>query len=199
MKKLTLAEQRVFDCIVKSINENGYAPSIRDIKAQLGYKSTSTVHLYLSRLEKFGYIFKENGKSRAITLGSAYLPCDGRVPVIKRLAEDGVTCSFEDTDEYINFVPEKKYFSEKLFAIKVSDESMVGAGIMVGDYVVSTRCDSAEVGEIVVAIINGEISVKRLVKKDGQELFLSENGEREPARPDNITTIGRVISVVRYY
>ena len=93
MKKLTFAEQRVFDCVVKSINENGYAPSIRDIKAQLGYKSTSTVHLYLSRLEEFGYIFKENGKSRAITLGSAYLPCDGRVPVIKKLEEDGVACS----------------------------------------------------------------------------------------------------------
>ena len=199
MKKLTLAEQRVFDCIVKSINENGYAPSIRDIKAQLGYKSTSTVQLYLSRLEKFGYIFKENGKSRAITLGNAYLPCDGRVPVINKLAEDGSTDFLEGNEDYINFIPEKKYLSQKLFAIRVSDDSMAGTGIISGDYVVSIRCDSVQNGELAVAMINGAATVRKFLKKDGQDLLLSENGSSNPVNSDNARIIGKAISVVRYY
>ena len=84
MRKLKPQEQRVFDYVVGSINTNGYAPSVRDIKTALGFKSTSTVHMYLARLEEYGLIRKEDGKSRAITLSADFSPAPDRVPVLVR-------------------------------------------------------------------------------------------------------------------
>ena len=84
MRKLKEHEQRVLDFIQSSLEKNGYAPSVRDIMNALGYKSTSTVHLYLHRLEEFGYIHMEEGKSRAITVEASFAKKQGGVPILGR-------------------------------------------------------------------------------------------------------------------
>ena len=150
MRKLKPREQSVYDYISSAISENGYAPSVRDIEHALGFKSTSTVHMYINRLEEFGLIKKIDGKSRAITLtGSAPIGAN-KVPVLGKVTAGSPILAAQNFDGYIDFVTEtKKYDSKNLFALKVSGVSMIEAGIMDGDYVIVNRCDYAENGDII--------------------------------------------------
>ena len=112
MEKLTAAEKRVYECIERSLAERGYAPSVRDICEELGYKSTSTVHLYLGRLEQMGFIEREDGKSRAISLASHGQDRRG-LPVLGRVTAGVPILAEENLDGFIDFVPNDTKYDKK--------------------------------------------------------------------------------------
>lgn len=200
MRKLKAHEQRVFDFIQSSLRENGYAPSVRDIMNALGYRSTSTVHLYLHRLEELGYIHMEEGKSRAITVSSSLRNAHGGVPILGKVTAGVPILASENFDGYLDFAPNQtKYTAKDLFALKVCGSSMVGAGIFDGDYVIVERGDYAENGDIVVVMIEDEATVKTFYKEKGHFRLQPENPEFEPILVDDLIILGKVIADVRYY
>ena len=200
MRKLKEHEQRVFDFIERAISDNGYAPSVRDIMNALGYKSTSTVHLYLHRLEELGYIHMEEGKSRAISVTSLARGAQGVVPILGKVTAGIPILATENFDGYLDFSPnQSNYTTENLFALKVSGRSMILAGIMDGDYVVVRRGNYAENGDIVVTMIEDEATVKTFYKEKSRFRLQPENPEYEPLWVDELTILGKVIAVVRYY
>ena len=200
MRKLKPREQSVYDYICDSISQNGYAPSVRDIEKALGFKSTSTVHMYINRLEEFGLITKTDGKSRAISLTQASLANANKIPVLGKVTAGMPILAVENFDGYIDFSAEtKKYDANNLFALKISGVSMIEAGIMDGDYVVVNRCDYAENGDIVVALIEDEATVKTFYKENGHFRLQPENSELEPIIVKEMIVLGRVIASVRFY
>ena len=199
MRKLKPQEQRVFDYVAASINENGYAPSVRDVKNALGFKSTSTVHMYLNRLEEFGLIRKEDGKSRAITLEGGIGSAD-RVPVLGKVTAGLPILAEENFDGYVEFAtPTRQYDPKDLFALRVSGTSMIGVGIMDGDYVIVNKTEYAENGEIVVALIEDSATVKTFYREEGRVRLQPENDEYEPIFAESLSILGRVIASFRFY
>ena len=200
MRKLKPQEQRVLDFVVQSINENGYAPSVRDVKSALGFKSTSTVHMYLNRLEEYGLIRKEDGKSRAITLNGDFTPAGDRVPVLGKVTAGLPILAEENFDGYVEFTsPGNRYDPNNLFALRVSGTSMVGAGILDGDYVVVNKSEYAENGDIVVALTDDGATVKTFYKEKGRFRLQPENDEFAPIIVNELMILGRVIASVRFY
>lgn len=199
MEKLTAAEKRVYECIERSLAERGYAPSVRDICEELGYKSTSTVHLYLGRLEQMGYIEREDGKSRAIALASHGQDRRG-LPVLGRVTAGVPILAEENLDGFIDFVPnDTKYDNDSLFALRVSGTSMLCAGILDGDFVIVEKGDYAENGDIVVAMIEDEATVKTFYRENGGFRLQPQNPDFEPIIVKDLSILGKVIATVRYY
>lgn len=195
MEKLNPKEQKVYDYIVQSIKKNGYAPSVRDICHDLEYKSTSTVHMYINRLEMFGYLSKEDGKSRAVKLAN-----DSNVlavPIVDTVTAGVPILTSEQFDSYVGCVG--NYPTNELFALKIKGNSMVEAGILDKDIIVARKTCYAENGEIVVALIDNEATVKRFFRENGQYRLQPENSELGPIILDEVLIIGKVISVQRYY
>ena len=200
MRKLKPREQSVYDYISSAISENGYAPSVRDIENALGFKSTSTVHMYINRLEEFGLIKKMDGKSRAITLTGAKPMGANKVPVLGRVTAGMPVIAEQNFDGYIDFVVEsKKYDPKNLFALKVSGVSMIEAGIMDGDYVIVNRSNYAKNGDIIVALIEDEATVKTFYKENGHFRLQPENSELEPIIVKEMSVLGKVVASVRFY
>ena len=200
MRKLKEHEQRVLDFIQSSLEKNGYAPSVRDIMSALGYKSTSTVHLYLHRLEEMGYIHMEEGKSRAITVDASFARRQGGVPILGKVTAGIPILAAENFDGYLDFSPNgSKYAPESLFALKISGDSMIGAGIFDGDHVVVERGDYAENGDVVVVMIEDEATVKTFYKEKKGFRLQPENPEYEPILVDDLTILGKVIASIRYF
>lgn len=198
MQKLNQREQRVYDYIVKTIRERGYAPSVRDIREALDYKSTSTVHMYLGRLEMLGYIVKEEGKSRALRLCDDVQGSDG-VPVLGRVTAGQPILAVENYEGSIPFVPHGGYQKENLFALRVQGQSMIDAGILDGDVVIVNRTSYADNGEIVVAMVEDSATVKRFFKEDGHYRLQPENKTMQPIVVKHADILGKVIAVQRYY
>ncbi len=200
MKKLNASEKRVYDCIAESIALRGYAPSVRDLCDELGYKSTSTVHLYLRRLEELGYIRKEDGKSRAIRLVGMKDAAKKGIPVLGKVTAGVPILAEENFDGYIDFVPsETKYEADSLFALKIVGASMQNVGIMDGDYAIVEKGEYAENGDIVVAMIEDEATVKTFYKEKGGFRLQPENPTFSPIVVKELSILGRVIATVRYY
>ena len=200
MRKLKEHEQRVLDFIQSSLEMKGYAPSVRDIMNALGYKSTSTVHLYLHRLEELGYIHMEEGKSRAITVDASFVKRQGGIPILGKVAAGIPILASENFDGYLDFSPNSaKYAHETLFALKISGNSMIGAGIFDGDHVVVQRGDYAENGDIVVVMIEDEATVKTFYKEKGGFRLQPENPEYAPIFTDDLVLLGKVIASVRHF
>ena len=198
MRKLKPQEKRVLDYLVSAIKENGYAPSVRDIQAALGFKSTSTVHMYLNRLEEFGLIRKEDGKSRAITLDGVDAE-DGRVPVLGKVTAGLPILAEENFDGYVDFAATKQYNPKELFALRVSGTSMIGIGIMDGDYVIVHKTEVAENGDVVVALIEDSATVKTFYREGGRFRLQPENEEFAPILVERLSVLGKVIASIRFY
>ena len=156
----------IFDFIKTTLRENGYSPSIRDIRTALNIKSTSTVHTYLERLERKGYIHKENGKSRTLRIDddNAVNPemASVRVPIVGRVTAGQPILAEENLDGYLCYpMGEGHKCDADLFALRVRGTSMIEAGILDGDIVIVERTQSADNGEIVGAIRGKVISSVR--------------------------------------
>lgn len=197
---LTKKEKLVFDYIVKTINENGYAPSVRDIGASLGIKSTSSVHLYLHNLEAKGFIEQDANKKRTIRICAPYGGGFGRVPLLGSITAGSPILAVENFEGYID-IPwnNAKYSGEELFALGVKGESMVEAGILDGDIVIVRKSAYADNGQIVVALIEDEATVKTFYREDGRFRLQPENKSMTPILVDEVSLIGVVIASFRQY
>ncbi len=199
MEKLKPKEQRVIDYIVASISENGYAPSVRDIQEALDFRSTSTVHMYLNRLEDRGLIRREEGKSRAITL-TTELSAENKVPVLGKVTAGVPILAEQNFDGFVEFSPpDRRYAPEELFALRVSGSSMVGAGILDGDFVIVHHRDYAENGDIVVALIEDSATVKTFYREKHGFRLQPENEEFAPIVVEKLAILGKVIASLRFY
>ena len=200
MIKLSEKEQAVFNYLVKTINENGYAPSVRDIAADLGIKSTSSVHTYLHSLEKNGYISQQEGKRRTLRLCAPYARGANQVPLIGAITAGAPILAVENFEGYVDLPwNTAKYSAEELFALRVKGESMIEAGILDGDIVIVNKDSYADNGTIVVALIGDEATVKTFYKEGGRFRLQPENKSMEPIMADEVTVLGRVVASFRQY
>ena len=195
MAELTTMQRRIYDYIVSCVQAQGYPPSVREIGAAVGLKSPSTVHFHLKHLEEAGVIEKGSGKGRAITLVNA-VPED-RIPIVGDVAAGSPILAQECVEDYLTF--ETGGRGEELFALRVRGESMLNAGILPGDLVVVRRQRTASSGEIVVAMIEDEATVKRYAPRNGHIWLLPENDAYEPIDGDRAEILGKVTAVVRRY
>lgn len=205
MKTPSPKQQRIYDYIVSFQGQHGYPPSVREIGEAVGLKSPSTVHFHLKGLEQKGLIIKAEGKTRAITVSGANRGAcanqSGRptnqVPVVGSVAAGTPILAEECIEEYLTF--DTGGTSEEHFALRVRGESMLYAGILPGDLVVVHRQQEARTGEIVVARLGDEATVKTLRRKGGHIWLMPENPDYQPINGDHAEVLGKVVAVVRKY
>lgn len=195
MKPLTQSQQKILKYITECSQE-GRSPSVRDICAATGLKSTSTVHSHLKTLQNLGFISKEEKLNRTIRLANN-TPTSS-VPIMGRVTAGLPILAVEDIEGYVP-VSESVRRGRELFALRIVGESMKDAGILDGDIVVVNKTQTAENGEIVVALIDDEATVKRFFKEDGHYRLQPENPEFEPIIVSSCAILGKVIEVLRYY
>ncbi len=186
--------KEVYDFIELTINRDGIPPSVREICRGVHLQSPSSVHGYLNRLQELGYISKNPGKMRTLML-----TCNKgitRVPVIGRVTAGQPILAFEEITGYLCYNTDAP---GDYFALNVTGDSMIEAGILDGDIVIVRRQSTAQNGEIVIAMINGEATVKRL-KQDGRQIWLMPaNPAYQPIDGTDCTILGRVCSLSRSY
>lgn len=200
MRKLKPREQSVYDYIARSITNNGFAPSVRDIENALGFKSTSTVHMYINRLEELGLIKKADGKSRALSLTCVSPVGANKVPVLGKVTAGMPILAEENFDGYVDFAMDGKHFEiSNLFALRVMGTSMIGVGIMDGDFVIVDKTNYAENGDIVVALIEDEATVKTFYRENGHFRLQPENPDYAPIIVSDASVIGKVVASIRFY
>ena len=193
MKPLTKSQQKVYDYISQCAQESR-VPSVREICAATGLKSTSTVHLHLKTLEEKGLIEREKGFNRCIKLSKAEQ--SSHIPVVGRVTAGMPILAVEDIETYIP-VSESLRRGRELFALRVVGESMINAGILDGDIVIVHRTPVANNGDIVVALIEDEATVKRFYKENGHFRLQPENETYEPIIVDEVVLLGRVVALHR--
>lgn len=196
MAKLSTMQQKIYDYIAACIREQGYPPSVREIGEAVGLKSPSTVHFHLKHLEEAGMIEKGAGKGRAITLTEPAVP-ENQVPIVGNVAAGSPILAEECIEDYLTFDTHGR--SGEYFALRVRGESMLNAGILPGDLVVVQRQQTARNGEIVVAMIDDEATVKTYSRQNGHVWLLPENDAYSPIDGTYAQILGRVAAVVRQY
>lgn len=186
---------RIYESIIQFRRENGYAPSVREIGEAVGLKSPSTVHFHLKKLEERGLIEKGACKGRALTVLNQ--PPEGSIPVVGSVAAGSPILAQECIEDYITFDTHGR--SGEYFALRVRGESMIKAGILPGDLVIIRQQNTAYNGEIVVALLGDEATVKRFHQKNGQIWLLPENDDYQPIDGTGCQILGRVTGVLREY
>lgn len=194
MRKVTENEKMVFEFIKDRIEE-GYPPTVREICAEFGFKSTSTAHRYINNLTAKGLLEKENNQNRAIRLTGG----NGmKIPLVGTVTAGIPITAIEEITDYISFQPARHY-SNPLFALKVRGESMINAAILDGDMVVIEQTPYAENGDIVCALVDNEsATIKTFYKEDGHYRLQPENDTMDPIIVDEVKILGKVVGVVRY-
>jgi repressor LexA len=196
---LTKRQQEIFDFIKRYSSQHGYPPTVRDIGKAIGLTSSSTVHTHLSNLEKIGLLRRDPSKPRAIemlvdTAKKAVGPSG--LPVVGRVAAGAPVLAEENIEEYVE-VPELAGGDKAEYVLRVSGDSMVDAGILDGDHVVVHQQKTARNGEIVVALVGEEATVKRYFKESDHIRLQPENVAHEPIRTRDAEILGRVVGVCR--
>ena len=175
--------------------DSGYAPTVREICSALDIKSTSTAHRYIKMLVDAGLLDKMDGSNRAIRLHGHSAQ---NVPLIGKVTAGVPVTAIDNIIDYISFVPDRHY-EGKLFAMKISGESMTGAGILDGDTVIAEQCSTAENGTIAIMLVNEEeTAVMRFYKENGGYRLQPENDIIEPLFPAKVSVLGKVIALIRY-
>jgi len=200
MGRKTDMQSKIYETIVRMIREQGYAPSVREIGEAVGLKSPSTVHFHLKKLEEAGLIEKGACKGRALAVASPQaeeeMPAN-RVPILGNVAAGAPILAQECIEDYITFDTNGK--SGEHFALRVRGYSMINAGILPGDLVVVRSQRTAHNGEIVVALIGEEATVKRFHRENGQLWLLPENDDYDPIDGSEAEILGKVTAVIRQY
>ena len=202
MNNLTQKEREIFEYISDCLQKNGFAPSVRDICAEVGIKSTSSVHEYLRRLEAKGFIRKSSGKSRALSIQNDGKSESGkmkRVPILGKVTAGQPILAVENHDGYVDFPATMARGKANLFALRVMGESMIEAGILDGDIVVVESVRYADDGEIVVAMIEDEATVKKFYRDKGRIRLQPANSSMDPIYAKEVTVLGKVIANFSFY
>ena len=195
---LNVQEKRVFDYLKEQIREKGYPPSVREICAALGFKSTSSAHQYISRLAEKGYIDKGDLKTRAIKIVGDEPTIS--IPIVGKVAAGEPILAQENIEDYFSIG--ESFFTQSdlkndTFVLKVQGESMINAGINDGDYIIVTKQDTARNGQIVVAMIDGDATVKTFYKEKDHVRLQPENDTMDPIIVKDVQIVGKVVGLFR--
>jgi repressor LexA len=195
---LTKRQQEIFDFVKRYSAKHGYPPTVRDIGKAIGLTSSSTVHAHLANLEKLGMLRRDPSKPRAIELlvDKAKAAVTGAVPVVGQVAAGQPVLAEENIEEYVQ-IPDQAGGDEGEFVLRVHGESMKDAGILDGDFVVVRRQETASDGDIVVALVGEEATVKRFFKESDHIRLQPENSAMEPIKSPDATVLGKVVGVLR--
>jgi repressor LexA len=196
---LTKRQQEIFEYIQTYSKKHGYPPTVRDIGKAIGLTSSSTVHTHLANLEKIGILKRDPSKPRALEVlvdkaKKAVGPSG--LPVVGRVAAGAPVLAEENIEEYVE-VPELAGGEVGEYVLRVSGDSMRDAGILDGDHVVVRKQETARNGEIVVALVGEEATVKRYFKESDHVRLQPENDSHEPIRTRDAQLLGRVVGVCR--
>ncbi len=188
---------RVMDYIRKFSEENGYTPSVREIAQECGIKSTATVHSYIERLQDKGYLNKTDNKKRAVTIGRSG---GVNIPLIGTVTAGQPIFAYENYEGYYTF-PVGEFKGDELFMLRVEGTSMIDVGIMNGDKIIVRKQQTAENGEIVVALVDDSATVKRFYQRDGKIVLHPENEALSDMIFDveEVSILGKVIGLMRNY
>ncbi len=181
--------------------EKGYPPSVREIGAAVGLNSSATVHSHLNSLEKKGFIRRDPTKPRAIEIldDSFQSVVDAvPVPVVGRVTAGAPILAVENIEDYFP-LPRQVIRDQEVFILQVRGDSMVEAGILDGDYVLVRRQNTADNGDIVVALLGDEATVKTFYKEKTHIRLQPENRSLSPILTQNVIVLGKVIGVFRLF
>ena len=204
---LTSRQRLILEHIRDAVERRGYPPSVREIGEAVGLTSASSVHHQLATLQKKGFIRRDPNRPRAIEVftppqledeeaHNAARPTPAYVPVVGRIAAGGPVLA-EQTVEEVFPLPRELVGEGTLFLLKVVGDSMVDAAIADGDWVVVRQQPTADNGDIVAAMIDGEATVKTFKRRDGHVWLMPHNPAYEPIPGDEATVLGRVVTVLR--
>jgi repressor LexA len=204
MTKLSKRQQSILDFIKEEVRKKGYPPSVREIGEAVGLASSSTVHGHLARLESKGLIRRDPTKPRAIEILDVNeedtIPKNKviNVPVVGKVTAGTPITAIENIEEYFPLPERLVQGDEQVFMLEVMGDSMIEAGILDGDYVIVKQQQTAQNGEIVVAMTEeDEATVKRFFKEKDCIRLQPENSSMEPIILQNVTILGKVIGVYR--
>ena len=189
-------QTRILSFIRDAISRNGYPPSVREIGQAVGLKSTSSVHAHLGELENRGLLRRDATKPRAIELISE--PRGRAVPLVGKVTAGQPILAQEAIEDEL-VLPDWFVADSGTFALRVQGESMIDVGILDGDIIIVKSCQTAENGEIVVAMIDDEATVKRIYYEDRRVRLQPENAAMTPIYAPTVTVLGRVIGLLRSY
>ena len=212
MKDMSKMQQQVYNCIAEGIRRNGYAPSVREIADTLGLKSPSTVQFHIKHLKELGYLHREKGKGRAISLTNNTSGADNKfrafllsadpeqhflVPILRSAATPELILSQRNVEDYLIF--DASNYPGTCFALRMREDSMIGLGILPDDLLIIHQQRDASDGDIVLALLEGDTTVKTLSHANGEIRLLPANPTYPPLNATDCTILGRVITVVRNY
>ena len=193
-------QERILAYIQKEIQVRGYAPSVREIGDAVGLKSTSTVHGHLMRLEKKGLLYRDAMKPRAMGLANMSVaqeePAVCQLPVVGCVAAGQPILAEESIEDFMT-LPLEFVGDGEHFVLRVRGDSMIQAGIFNDDYIVVRKQQHANNGEIVVALVEDEATVKRFFKENGHFRLQPENDAMAPIIVPTVTILGKVTSLLR--
>lgn len=209
--ELTKKQQIIYDFICTYTQDYGYAPSIREICDGVGLKSTATVHNHIENLRSLGVLDKTSMKNRALSIikqeeeneisseVTVYPDCEiANVPVIGRVAAGQPIFATENFERTFP-LPIDMVGNDETFMLKVKGESMINAGIFDGDYIIVRRQPTAHNGDIIVALIDDEATVKTYYKEKDYFRLQPENDYMQPIIATEITVLGKVTGLIRKY
>lgn len=205
-KDLTKRQQEIFDYVKRYTQDVGYPPTVRDIGKAVGLASSSTVHAHLANLEKLGLLRRDPTKPRAIelldrTINQAvdnvrqFVGGQG-LPVVGQVAAGQPILAEENIEEYVQ-VPPAAGGDQGEYILRVRGESMRDIGMLEGDFVVVKKQETANDGDIVVALVGEEATVKRFFKETDHVRLQPENTTMEPIRSKDVKVMGRVVGLFR--
>ena len=204
---LTGRQQEIWDYVVEYVDRHGYPPTVREIGDAVGLASPSTVHAHLANLERAGFLKRDPTKPRALELRREATSEPARdvevrqLPLLGQIAAGGPLLAEQNVEDYLA-VPEPLSRGGEEFLLRVKGESMIQAGILDGDIVVVRRQQTAQNGDIVVALAGedesaDEATVKRFFREDGRVRLQPENDALEPIYARNVQLLGKVVGVFR--
>ncbi len=196
MKELNKTQKKIYEFLAER-SQNGVPPTVREICAAVGLKSTSSVQSNLDALEEAGYIERNPMHKRSIRVRGQENSVT-QVPLIGTVTAGMPILAVEAIEGYVPFSGDEQ--SDKpLFALRVKGDSMIKCGILSGDIIIAEKTPVADAGDIVVALLDDEATVKRFYKEDGHFRLQPENDDYAPIICDEVIILGKVISLVRYF
>jgi repressor LexA len=192
-------QQKILDFIKAEIEDKGYPPSVREICAAVGLRSTSTVHAHLNHLEEQGLIRRDSTKPRALEVLDGSHARGRSVPLVGRVTAGQPILAIENIEDYL-MLPQSMLGKDDLFCLRVQGESMIDIGILDGDIVVLRQQDTADNGDIVVAMTeDDEATLKRIFYEDGRVRLQPENSTMDPIYADHVTVLGKLVALIRQF
>lgn len=201
MEDLNRREKDILNYIKSKISQQGYPPSVREIGTAVGLKSSSTVHGYLNSLESKGYIRRDPAKPRAIEITDGTRPVDKEmvnVPLVGKITA-GTPILAQEVIEEVYPLPLDLVQAENTFILNVTGDSMINVGILDGDKLIVRTQTYANNGDIVVALLGEEATVKTFYKETGHIRLQPENDYMDPIICDDVVILGKVIGLIRHY